>query len=128
MGLDEREQGVRAILNFGHTFGHALEAVTEYRRYLHGEAVAIGMMLALRLSMMMNQLDPGVLAQTENWLAKMGLPTVLPEDIDRDALWQAMQSDKKKTHRGLRFILLNSLGDAVVEETVDFKLVKEILA
>ena len=128
VGLDEREQGVRAILNFGHTFGHALEAVTEYRRYLHGEAVAIGMMLALRLSMMMNQLDPGVLAQTENWLAKMGLPTVLPEDIDRDALWQAMQSDKKKTHRGLRFILLNSLGDAVVEETVDFKLVKEILA
>ncbi len=111
---DELETtGLRAILNLGHTFGHAIEAVMGYGEVLHGEAVAIGMVLALKLSVQQKRLDSSVLARTQLWLMQVGLPTTLPTS-DVEALFAAMQHDKKKWASQLRLILLDRLGHAIV--------------
>jgi 3-dehydroquinate synthase len=110
VAMDERESGVRATLNFGHTFGHALESVTGYERFLHGEAVAIGMVQAAELSHAIGICDLECSDRIRALLRRFGLPVSLPPDVDPDAVVEAIALDKKALSTGLRFILLDGLG------------------
>lgn len=122
---DEREErGGRAVLNFGHTVGHAVEAATGYRRLLHGEAVAIGMVSAARVSERLGICDAGTAGRIENLLERAGLPTRLPDGVTVDALARAMQSDKKSSGGRIRYVCVASIGrtefvDLSVQEIVD---------
>jgi 3-dehydroquinate synthase len=108
---DEREEtGQRAILNYGHTFAHALEAVAGYGELLHGEAVSIGMVCASRLAESLGLVDPSLTERQVELLAALGLPTGMPT-CDRGKLWEVMQSDKKVAHGSLRFVLPTQLGN-----------------
>lgn len=115
---DERESGVRAHLNFGHTFGHAIERIQGYGDWLHGEAVAAGMVLASRLSAVAEGLDATVVEQLISFNEAVGLPVSPPADVTPRVLLDAMGSDKKVTAGKIRYILLCKLGEAVVTEDV----------
>lgn len=108
---DEREvSGRRAILNYGHTVGHALEAVTRYRRYKHGEAVAVGMVAAARMAVALGALKPDAAGAVEGLLSRFGLPTALPPRVSRDDLLTAMGLDKKAKGGHIRMILPDRIG------------------
>lgn len=111
---DEKEQGIRAILNFGHTFGHALETLTGYSRFLHGEAVAIGMVIAAGLSEQLGLGPDGLDQRLKSLLAKFGLPVSWPSDISASSAFDAMAMDKKALDSGLRLILVRDTGQAFV--------------
>ncbi|MGA2776118.1 MAG: 3-dehydroquinate synthase [Steroidobacteraceae bacterium] len=113
VGRDEREHGVRAILNFGHTFGHAIEAATDYREYLHGEAVALGMLMATDFSNRIGLIERSVVERVRALLTLAGLPTVPPR-IGRTRALELMQMDKKVLAGAVRLILLERLGSAIV--------------
>jgi 3-dehydroquinate synthase len=114
---DERElTGLRATLNYGHTVGHAVEMLTDYRRFLHGEAVAIGMVAAARVSQALGACDAAVVARIRDLLARAGLPTELPGDIDREALALAMRSDKKSRGGKIRFVTVHGIGQVELVE------------
>mgnify|MGYP001389030081 FL=1 len=115
---DEREGGVRAHLNFGHTFGHAIERIQGYGDWLHGEAVAAGMVLATRLSVLRGALDSKVVDQLTAFNLAVGLPVSPPADITPQAMLEAMGSDKKVSGGKVRYIVLSHLGEAVVAENV----------
>jgi 3-dehydroquinate synthase len=133
---DERETGDRALLNLGHTFGHALEATTGFSdRLFHGEGVAIGMVLAAEFSASLGMIAPSDAARIERHLAEVGLPTHL-QDIagfaqeglaDADALMALMAQDKKVRRGKLTFILLEAIGRAVIARDVDAALVRDFL-
>jgi len=110
---DEREHGVRATLNFGHTFGHAIEAATAYERYLHGEAVAVGLLIATDLSVRLGLIERGVLDRVRALIAAAGLPTQAPRIGAARAL-ELMQMDKKVQDGTIRLVVLDGLGAAVV--------------
>jgi 3-dehydroquinate synthase len=110
---DERERGRRALLNLGHTFGHALEALGGYERWLHGEAVAIGMALAARTSLALGWLGMRDCERIERLLERAGLPT-RASGIDAGELLEHMRGDKKADRAGLKLVLVESLGGAVV--------------
>jgi 3-dehydroquinate synthase len=113
---DEREtSGARAVLNYGHTFAHALEAVTGYGQLLHGEAVSIGMVCAARLAEHIGRIRGPLMERQQQLLSALQLPTVLPA-VSAEAMLQAMAHDKKVEHGRLRFVLPDSLGHV---ETVD---------
>ena len=112
---DEKEAGIRALLNLGHSFGHALESETAYRRFLHGEAVAIGMVTAARLSERRGLCPEGSAQRLERLLSRFDLPVAIPGDLDVDALAAALSLDKKAVASGLRLVLLKAIGDAVVD-------------
>jgi shikimate kinase / 3-dehydroquinate synthase len=106
VAADERDSGRRAILNFGHTVGHAVEAATGYGRYRHGEAVGLGMLAALRIS------EADQLAeQLRTMLDRAGLPTRIDPPVDTDAILEALQRDKKRDADGIRFVLLSRPGE-----------------
>jgi 3-dehydroquinate synthase len=107
---DERETtGLRAVLNYGHTFGHAIEAETGYGTLLHGEAVSIGMICASRLAERLGRIDSELTQRQLDLLQALGLPVALP-DVDREVLLSAMRRDKKVAHGRLRFVLPSRLG------------------
>jgi 3-dehydroquinate synthase len=107
---DERETtGLRAVLNYGHTFGHAIETIAGYGKWLHGEAVAIGMNMAAQLAMQLGRVDQNFVKRQFDLLTQFGLPTQLTQ-ADPQQLWQAMQSDKKVEHGTLRFVLPTRIG------------------
>ena len=107
---DEREEsGLRAILNYGHTFCHALETVTGYSQLLHGEAVSIGMLCASRLAERLGRITERETQRQEELLKALQLPVVLPK-VDRDELIVAMSRDKKVEHGRLRFVLPSRIG------------------
>ena len=107
---DERETtGLRAVLNYGHTFAHAFENVSGYGELLHGEAVSLGMECAARLAHLMNRIDDNFIKRQTALLKKLNLPTSVPT-LDREKLWQAMSHDKKVEHGELRFILPTRMG------------------
>ena len=114
---DERENGIRAILNFGHTFGHAIEAATCYETYLHGEAVALGMLMAASLSHRLGLLDGDENQRIRDLVARAGLPTVAPR-IGVVRAFELMQMDKKVLAGKVRLVLLAHIGRAVV--TADY--------
>jgi 3-dehydroquinate synthase len=128
VGADETETtGVRAILNFGHTVGHALEAVSEYGRWLHGEAIAIGMCVAAELSVKRAGLSAADAARIRALVAKTGLPVTLDKTIKLADLLPAMRLDKKAEAGKLRFVLLKRLGEAFVSDAVTESDVEEAL-
>ncbi|MDR1603633.1 MAG: 3-dehydroquinate synthase [Gracilibacteraceae bacterium] len=113
---DEREENGRMVLNFGHTIGHALEAVCRYSRYTHGEAVAIGMSLITAQSEAMGLTAPGTTAALRETLSARGLPCAAPE-ADGAALVSAISRDKKNTGSSLYIILLKEIGHGFIYET-----------
>jgi 3-dehydroquinate synthase len=111
VAADEREtSGVRAILNYGHTVGHALEAVTRYRRYKHGEAVAVGMVAAARMAVRMGRLPAADADRQRDLLERFGLPVELPRRLDREDLLGAMTLDKKVRAGRIRMVLADRIG------------------
>jgi len=124
---DEREtSGLRAALNYGHTFGHALESLSGYGTFLHGVAVSIGMVCASRLAERLGQIDPEVTGRQERLLRTFGLPTHLPP-VDADDVLRAMMHDKKVQHGTLRFVLPTRLGHVELVGGVDEDKVREVL-
>lgn len=113
---DEFETHLRMFLNFGHTFGHAIEAYSHYQDFKHGEAVAIGMLFALEKSIAHGmQGHEGLISRVKDWYKIVGLPTELPAHYDQDRLMEIMRHDKKKTAKGgLRFVLLSEVGKAYI--------------
>ncbi|MCA9192725.1 MAG: 3-dehydroquinate synthase [Planctomycetales bacterium] len=108
---DERETtGRRAILNYGHTFAHALESVCGYGKLLHGEAVAIGMQMAARLALSLGRISSELVERQESLLKKLQLPVACPGGLSVEQLWKVMQHDKKVEHGKLRFILPSRMG------------------
>jgi 3-dehydroquinate synthase len=112
---DERESGVRALLNFGHTFAHALETLTQYQQYLHGEAVAIGMMVATRLSEQRGLCQTGMSARLGDLLQAFGLPLVIPDNAGSEDMLALMKLDKKVIAGAFRLILLDSAGSGFID-------------
>ncbi len=110
---DERESGVRALLNLGHTFGHAIEAGLGFGTWLHGEAVAAGMMLAAEASRQLGHITEAEVGRIEQLLQAAGLPTVSP-DLGEAAWLEHMSHDKKVSEGTIRFVLLEKLGHAIV--------------
>lgn len=123
---DERDLGLRAILNYGHTVGHAIESTSDFR-VSHGEAVAIGMLATAKISREMGILPTGELERLEGLIKKAGLPTEVPE-LDSESLVSVMQHDKKVKHGRVRFILPRSLGEVFITDEVNLSLVRKILA
>ncbi len=122
---DEKEEGLRGILNYGHTVGHAIEAVSGFR-FKHGQSVAIGMMAAAKISSLMGTLEESEVARLEALIKQAGLPTEMP-GIDKEAVMQAMQHDKKVRNDKIRFVLLKSIGEAFISDEVDPAQVREVL-
>lgn len=112
---DEREEGYRAILNFGHTFGHAVEAVTEYKKYRHGETVAIGMLFAARLSHKMGKCSKEIVFRISALLKRLDLPQKVDNGSDRKYL-EAMMLDKKVISGKIRFVFPLMIGQVAIEE------------
>ena len=111
---DPQERGDRALLNLGHTIGHALEAVTGYERYLHGEAVAIGLVAALRFGSALGETEPGLAARVAALLTRLGLPTELP-DLPPEIWREALSRDKKRTDDAVRFVLCRRAGQCALK-------------
>lgn len=116
---DERESGVRALLNLGHTFAHALEKVTGYEQLLHGEAVAIGLVQALALSEQHCGLDRSLRPRLTGVLETFGLPVTMPPQIQPEPVLDAMRLDKKHLANQWRLVVLRAIGDASVIELPD---------
>ncbi|MCC6303234.1 MAG: 3-dehydroquinate synthase [Gammaproteobacteria bacterium] len=119
VAVDEREGGARALLNFGHTFGHAIETGMGYGEWLHGEAVAAGMCAAADLSVREGLLAPAAADRAIALIARAGLPIRLPREIDTGRFLDLMAVDKKVQAGSLRLILLQSIGTAVVSGRFD---------
>jgi 3-dehydroquinate synthase len=124
---DERELGLRALLNLGHTFGHALEAIGGYERWLHGEAVAIGIALAARTSAALGTLPLPDCERIERLLVRAGLPAAA-SGVDADELLSRMQGDKKADRAGLKLVLIRALGDSVVTRAPPLDALRAVLA
>jgi 3-dehydroquinate synthase len=116
VAMDEREGGIRAILNLGHTFGHAIETAQGYGVWLHGEAVAAGMLVALKLSALIGSITVDEVNQLRRLLSDANLPVVLPEDMSADQFLELMSLDKKVIDGKLRLVLLESIGRALVTD------------
>ncbi|WP_154246339.1 3-dehydroquinate synthase [Kangiella sp. HZ709] len=113
---DELEQGIRAILNFGHTFGHAIENLSGYGEVLHGEAVAVGMVLAAGFSNSEAKLEPSISSRLVKLLKHFNLPTKLPANLNQEQILDAMLLDKKNKDKGIRLVLIEKLGTAIIKE------------
>ncbi len=122
VAIDERESGARALLNFGHTFGHAIESAMGYGKWLHGEAVATGMVMAARLSARQGRIAPSDATRLQALLAKLGLP-VEPPAISRETWLEYMGRDKKNEGGRITLVLLEALGrGAVARDTPEAEL------
>lgn len=122
---DETEQGERALLNLGHTFGHAIEAHLGYGTWLHGEAVAVGMVMATQLAVSRGWLTGAELARVSQLLSRFQLPVVVPQDMTIAHFLPYMKTDKKVQHGQMRFILPRRLGECqVVADVTEAELLK----
>ncbi|MCL9684430.1 3-dehydroquinate synthase [Legionella maioricensis] len=115
---DEKEIGQRVLLNLGHTFAHALETYTDYQRWLHGEAVAIGLYCAAVLSYNAGLSDMGLVEQVESILRHAGLPHKIPQAIDLEKLRNLMSLDKKIKNNCLRFVVIRKPGDCYLDDKI----------
>ncbi|MBF2760728.1 MAG: 3-dehydroquinate synthase [Ectothiorhodospiraceae bacterium AqS1] len=125
---DERETGQRALLNLGHTFGHAIEAGTGYGQWLHGEAVAVGTLLAARLSKRQGRLEARECERIESIFEKAGLPLRIPKGLSVERMLELMTLDKKSLEGKMRLVLLRRIGEAVVSADFDPALLRQTLA
>ena len=123
---DEKERGLRTILNYGHTIAHGLETVTNYERFLHGEAVSIGMMGAARISRELGLLAQDVVKRQRNVLETFGLPASCA-DVKIDSVLQAMELDKKVRGEKVRWVLLSGIGQTLIRDDVPRKVVESAI-
>lgn len=124
---DEREHGLRAILNLGHTIGHAIEAARGYGVLLHGEAISIGMVGSALLAVKLGR-DPSIYEDTLSMLSALSLPVRLPSEYDEDELMDAMKHDKKFKEGKMTFIVPDAIGSVSIVNDVQESLVREVLA
>ena len=113
---DEKESNIRALLNFGHTLGHAIESAMNYKGILHGEAISIGMNFAAAMSVENSSLEIADFNMLENTLLKLGLPIHIPSSISKRIIMKHMSFDKKKKNGKNHFVLLKSIGDSFVSD------------
>ncbi len=124
VATDEKEGGIRAILNLGHTFGHAIESGMGYGNWLHGEAVAMGMVMAADVSMRQGWLKQADVDRVVKLVQSAKLPVKLPASMDFDTFMQYMQVDKKVRDGKINYVLLDSLGKAKITNQVDAEKIK----
>jgi len=124
---DERETGLRSILNFGHTLGHALEALTDYEKYKHGEAVAIGMVGACRIAEGMGMLKKEARGRIEHLIGKAGLPCRIKVGLSIDSIIEVLFLDKKVRGGKVRFVLPERIGRVVVRDDVPEDIVRDVI-
>ncbi len=127
VAADEREAGNRALLNLGHTFGHAIETGVGYGEWLHGEAVGAGICMAADFSRRLGWLDDTDQRRIESLIKKAGLPVYPPESLDADRMLALMSVDKKVLESKIRLVLMNKLGYSVVTDTFEPEALKETL-
>jgi 3-dehydroquinate synthase len=127
VAADEREGGVRAILNLGHTFGHAIETAQGYGHWLHGEAVAAGMCMALRLSAQLGRVPEPEVRALEALLQRCGLPIKAPGDMSCEQFLELMGRDKKVIDGELRLVLLDAIGEATVRADTPLAEIEKLL-
>lgn len=127
VGQDEKDKGIRSILNFGHTVGHALESYTDYRVYLHGEAVALGSLAIIRHLVEKGVLSKQFLEKFEGALDFFGLPTSLPRDFEVDAILRHISYDKKKEQGKTQWVTLKHVGSAAWGQSVNLEEIDKIL-
>ncbi|BAQ65344.1 3-dehydroquinate synthase [Geminocystis sp. NIES-3709] len=123
---DEKEAGLRAILNYGHTIGHVIESLTNYETFVHGEAVAIGMVAAGKISVEMGLWTESEAKRQNLLIEKTGLPTIIPSYLDIDAAIAHLQTDKKVKGGKVRFILPTAIGKVIITDRVTSKLVRNV--
>jgi len=124
---DERESGGRALLNFGHTFGHAIESELGYQHWLHGEAVAAGMVIATEFSRRLGMIDEHQSARVKTIIRRFNLPTDPPKGMCESAFMRAMSVDKKVNAGTIRFVLLKEIGQACVIDEYSMSTLKATL-
>jgi 3-dehydroquinate synthase len=124
--IDEKEQGLRRILNFGHTLGHAIEAASKYT-ISHGEGVALGMIAAARISEKKKYLDTAQFKRIEEIILKAGLPGKIPCDFSADDIISRLAMDKKKKDDIIHFVLLKKIGMPFVNGGIDDKLISDVI-
>jgi 3-dehydroquinate synthase len=124
---DERESGLRAILNYGHTIGHAIETVTGYKKYLHGEAIAIGMYAAAELAQKMEMFSSDEASQIKELIELYDLPATIPAGLSVSDMLSAMEVDKKAKAGKLKFILPEEIGTVRIEDDVDRQMIREAI-
>jgi shikimate kinase / 3-dehydroquinate synthase len=122
VAADERDAGLRNVLNLGHTVGHAIEAASDYQRYRHGEAISLGLLASLRLSE-----APELRDECGEILRRHGLPVALDSEIEVEAILDALQRDKKRTAAGVGFVLLSEPGKPRTGQLVDPAKVREVV-
>ncbi|WP_099240998.1 3-dehydroquinate synthase [Synechococcus sp. BDU 130192] len=125
---DERESGLRAILNYGHTLGHAVESLTHYETFVHGEGVAIGMALAGAIATRMNLWTTTETQRQDALIKKAGLPTECPNNLVIEAILETLQSDKKVKSGKVRFVLPTKIGEVLITDQVSADLITDVLA
>jgi 3-dehydroquinate synthase len=124
---DEKEAGLRAILNYGHTIGHAIESLTGYTEILHGEGVAIGMVAAGRIGVKLGMWSATAANRQDALIEKAGLPTKIPAAVDTEAIIEALQTDKKVKAGQVRFILPLEIGKVTITDRVSSDIVREVI-
>ncbi len=124
---DEKETGNRALLNFGHTLAHAVESATEYKKYLHGEAVSIGSVFAAQLSFKLGLTSYETVERIKNLLSFFGLPVFLDKNLDPKLLYKIMEKDKKNKNGQLRFVLTKNIGSSIIFEGSDISGVMDVI-
>jgi 3-dehydroquinate synthase len=122
---DEREGGLRAILNFGHTIGHALETATGYTYFLHGEAVAIGMLVEAEIARLLGLISHEEVLRLRGLLTAYGLPTAIPGDMDTAMFFESMKLDKKAVSGALRFVLPERIGSVSLHSSVPEAVIRQ---
>jgi 3-dehydroquinate synthase len=128
VSADEFERGdTRVLLNYGHTIGHALEAVTSYGRFLHGEAVAVGMAVAVRISSRLGMVPESLVTRQDRLFERFGLPLRAP-GVDVSTVLDATRVDKKTRAGAIRWVLLAGPGKAVTRNDVPGDLVREVVS
>lgn len=125
---DETEQGDRALLNLGHTFGHAIETFLGYGRWLHGEAISVGMLMAATLSLQLGKIDKEAVSRLEKLIARANLPTISPDTMQVSDYLPLMMRDKKVLAGKLRLILLNGIGQAYIAKEIHSDDIKKAIA
>src|SRR5919202_5883671 len=127
VGKDEKEAGLRAILNYGHTIGHAVESLTGYKLVNHGEAVAIGMVAAGQIAVQLKMWKPEEAKRQDALIEKTGLPTQLPSGLDIDAIVDSLQTDKKVKDGKVRFVLPTQIGAVTITDQVPADVIRQVL-
>ncbi len=127
VSLDEKESGIRALLNLGHTFGHAIEAEQGYGNWLHGEAVAVGMVLAAQTSLHLSLLKQPQVEKIMALIERFDLPVVSPQDMGYDQYAEHMQLDKKVLNGKLRLVLPTAIGHCELFDNVSEATLRRVI-